>query len=245
MVSDPGAGAWAVVPAAGRGERFGGTLPKQYNRVLGRAVIDWTLGALLEVPGVSGIMVALGIRDSHWHGLAAAADSRVHVCGGGTTRAESVSNALGALAKLGVEPERPVLVHDAARPCVRPQAVARLLGEVGNDPNGGLLGLRVRDTLKRGDESDRVTGTVARDGLWQAQTPQLFPLGPLREALESAVLSGLAVTDEAQAMEHAGYSPRLVEGDMENLKLTLPSDLPLVEAILSARSGAGVERIAP
>lgn len=232
MTTDRGAECWAVVPAAGTGQRFGGELAKQYVQVNGRCVLDWTLKALLAVSSIQQIVVALASGDDVWPELGFAGHPRIITCIGGATRAESVRNGLQRLAEQGVGLRQPVLVHDAARPCVTPSEIERLIAEVGDHPDGGLLAMPVRDTLKRADGAGRVAATVNRVGLWQALTPQLFPLGRLRAALEQAAADGVEVTDEAQALERIGGRPRLVEGALHNIKLTHPSDQGLIERIL-------------
>lgn len=236
MTTERGGSCWAIVPAAGSGLRFGGELPKQYLQVNGRSVLGWTLQALLEVSSIQRIVVALARDDRVWLGLGLAGHPRIATCVGGTTRPESVLNGLRCLAELGAGLQQPVLVHDAARPCVTAAEVQRLIVEVGDHPDGGLLAMPVRDTLKRADAQGRVAGTVDRQGLWQALTPQLFPLGRLLTALEQAAEAGIEVTDEAQALERTGARPRLVPGALQNIKLTHPSDRELIERILA---GAG------
>lgn len=216
---------WAVMAAAGAGRRAGEAQPKQYHWLSDRPVLAWSLDALLAVPGVAGIMLAVAPGDRQAAALPAADDPRVHACTGGAERAASVLAALKALAGVGAEDKDRVLVHDAARPAVAVADIQRLVEAIGNDPDGGLLACPVRDTLKRSDAEGRVMDTVPRDGLWQAMTPQLFPLGRLRVALEAA---GGRVTDEAQAMELQGARPRLVPGSLANLKYTYPDDAPLL-----------------
>ncbi len=225
--------AWAVVPAAGRGERFGSGRPKQYETLAGRAVIEWSVSALLACRDVVGVMVALAGDDRHWSTLAIASDSRVHTCCGGRHRSDSVLAGLEALHELGADDGDPVLVHDAARPAVTVAAIEALLSG-GDGPSGGLLALPVADTLKR-EEAGASVATADRSGLWAAQTPQMFPLGTLREALRDGQAQGVAVTDEAQAMERRGYRPRLVPGEAGNIKLTHRGDRMLLEAILKDR----------
>ncbi|HET8701481.1 MAG TPA: 2-C-methyl-D-erythritol 4-phosphate cytidylyltransferase [Nitrococcus sp.] len=232
MAADRNVKCWAVVPAAGMGQRFGGRRAKQYVQVNGRGVLGWTLDALLAVRAIQWIVVALAREDAVWPELGFADHPRIITCIGGATRAESVRNGLQRLVEAGVEPQQPVLIHDAARPCVTPAEIERLIAEVGNHPDGGLLAMPVRDTLKRADSAGRIAATVSRSRLWQALTPQLFPLGRLLAALEQAAADGIEVTDEAQALEHIGGHPRLVEGALHNIKLTHPSDQELIERIL-------------
>ncbi len=232
---------WAVIPAAGVGRRMGGGLPKQYLELLGRPVIAWTLERLLAHPRVSGAVVALAPEDPYWGGVEPGTEKPVYRADGGAERSESVLAALRRLARLAGAEDR-VLVHDAVRPCLGADELDRLLAEGGEAADGALLATPVRDTLKRGEAGQggpAVAATVDRSELWQAQTPQLFPLGRLTAALEEALAAGEAVTDEAQAVERHGGRPRLVSGDPANLKITQPADLALAAAILRAQSAAG------
>lgn len=205
--------------------------PKQYHVLAGRTVIEHSLQALLDHPCLSRLVVVLAPGDATFETLAVAADSRVATTVGGATRADSVAAGLQALGD--GEPHTLVLVHDAARPCVSRPEIDRLLDAAAAGP-GALLALPVRDTLKRSDRQGRVAGTVEREGMWQALTPQAFRLGALREALAG---DREGVTDEASALERAGHRPVLVEGDPGNIKVTRPGDLQLAEAILLARAG--------
>jgi len=222
---------FAVVPAAGRGERFGGRYPKQYVALLGRPVLSWSLRALLAVPTVFSVVVALSTGDRRFARLPEARDPRVRTCRGGERRELSVANALEALAGEARD-EDWVLVHDAARPCLDPSDVRRLVATLRDDPVGGLLGLPVGDTLKAAGRDGRCDGTVPRDGLWRALTPQMFRYGVLRRALRLNLERGRAVTDEAAAVEALGLRPRLVTGRTDNIKITFPGDLGLAAAIL-------------
>lgn len=225
---------FVIVPAAGGGARFGGNTPKQYARLAGRPVLAHTLERLTSVLRPEAVIVALATDDSDYErtlGTRAGVDA---LRCGGVTRAETVRNALDALASRCNAGDF-VLVHDAARPCVPAEVLVRLMRELADDPVGGLLAVPVADTLKRADRSalSRVARTEDRAGLWQAQTPQMFRFGLLRAAL--ALDGALASTDEAQAMEAAGHAPRLVRGSAANIKITFPEDLALAAAILSAQ----------
>ncbi len=226
---------WAVVVAAGRGERFGGSTPKQYTPLLGRPALSWSLQALLASPAVDGVVVALAARDRRWKRLAESRDPRVSTCIGGDTREASVSNALLALGSRARDDDW-VMVHDAARPCLRREDLDALFAATGGDPVGGLLAVRVPDTLKVDDGHGRSARTADRAGLWRALTPQVFRFGLLRRALALCAERERAVTDEASAVEALGLRPRLVPGRTDNIKLTTPADRLLVEAILRAGS---------
>ena len=234
----------AIVPAAGGGSRFGARLPKQYADLAGRPVLAHTLDRLAAALPLAVTLVALSPGDAHY---AARIGTRKHVTAlpcGGATRGETVRNALAALAP-HASPQDWVLVHDAARPCVPPDALSRLVDLLRGDPVGGLLAIPVADTLKAGDGATppRVKTTADRTGLWQAQTPQMFRYGILCDAFAAA--SALHATDEAQAVEVLATArglplPRLVAGSAQNIKITLPHDLVLAAAILAAQEkGSG------
>lgn len=223
---------WAIIPAAGRGARFGAEIPKQYLTLAGRPLIEHSLRAVLANEAVDGVMVALAADDPYWPGWREMDGRPVYTCLGGGERADSVLAALRALPAT-VSDEQWVLVHDAARPCLRRVDLARLL-QVGRiDPVGALLAAPVRDTLKRADHLGRSIATEPRECLWRALTPQLFRRGGLTRALEAALKAGVRVTDEAMAIERLGLKPVLVEGSEDNLKVTTPADLRLAEFILS------------
>jgi 2-C-methyl-D-erythritol 4-phosphate cytidylyltransferase len=225
---------WVVIPAAGVGARMGAHLPKQYLRVAGQPLIAHALRRLAGHPRVCGAVVVLA-RDDRWWG-SVDLDGLPHVrrAEGGAQRCHSVLNGLEALAAEAADDDW-VLVHDAARPCVRRADVDRLMEVLADHPVGGLLGLPARDTMKRADAGGEVVETVSREGLWHALTPQMFRFGLLRRSLASALASGSLVTDEAQAVELAGHRARMVEGSPDNLKVTRPEDLALAELFLAAQ----------
>ena len=232
---------YAVVPAAGRGERFGGARPKQYVPLLGRPVLSWTLGTLLSDPAIRTVVVALPPGDRRFARLAEARDPRVRTCTGGDCRAASVARALEALAGEARDADW-VLVHDAARPCLTRGDLRALVAAVGDDPVGGLLATPLGDTLKAAGRDGRSERTVAREGLWRALTPQMFRCGVLRRALRLSLERERAVTDEAAAIEALGLRPRLVPGRADNIKVTLAGDRGLAAAILAAREGDRANR---
>lgn len=223
---------WAVVPAAGRGTRFGGETPKQYLNVAGRPLIEHSLRALLGHPAVDGVMVALAPDDPYWGGWREIGGKPVYTCVGGAERADSVLAALQALPAT-VSEDQWVLVHDAARPCLRGVDLTRLIALGQADPVGALLATPVRDTLKRADGNGRSAATESREHLWRALTPQMFRRGGLTRALHAAMRADVPVTDEASAMERLGLKPRLVEGSEDNIKVTTPADLAVAEYILT------------
>jgi 2-C-methyl-D-erythritol 4-phosphate cytidylyltransferase len=224
---------WAVVPAAGRGSRLGGEVPKQYLTLAGRPMIEHTLRALLGHPEVDGVMVALAPDDPWWAGWRNMENKPIYTCIGGAERADSVLAALQALPAT-VSEDQWVLVHDAARPCLRGVDLTRLLAIGQADPIGAILAAPVRDTIKRIDGGDelRSAATEPREQLWRALTPQLFRRGGLTRALQAAMRGNIAITDEAMAMERLGLKPRLVEGSEDNIKVTTPADIALAESIL-------------
>ena len=209
---------------------MGVELPKQYLPLLGKPLIHHTLSVFESHRAIARIFVVLSPEDPYW----TPCDSpkiTVLRCGG-ATRAETVLNGLNAMADT-VDAQDWVLVHDAARPCLSRELLDRLLDELQQDAVGGLLAVPVSDTLKRAGAAQRVDHTEPREGLWRAQTPQMFPHGLLRQALQS--IGTAAPTDEAQAVEFLGHAPKLVLGDGHNLKVTYPEDLAMAELILSNR----------
>ena len=216
---------WAVVPAAGVGKRMGGDIPKQYLQVMGKPVLQHTLDRLLSVESLQSIQVALGAEDGYWQDLPASQHPRIHAVPGGRERADSVQSALLHLAGQARSDDW-VLVHDAARLCLTRGDVLKLIEALQEDPVGGILASPVSDTLKT-VENGLITGTPDRSRVWRALTPQMFRYGLLCRALAEAAEQGKLVTDEASAVELAGYHPKIVEGRPDNLKITRPEDLPL------------------
>ena len=211
-----------LIPAAGSGSRFGGERPKQYALLAGKPVLQHTLDALAANARIGRIAVVLSPQDRDFDALIRPGAQTVAYRVGGASRAETVANGLNALLADGLDENEVLLVHDAAR--------CRLLDAAGH-PDGAILAVPVADTLKRADNGGAVAATVCRDGLWQAQTPQLFQAALLRRALAAADLS--QVTDEASAVEMLGRRPLLVEGDSRNLKLTRPADAALAAWLLA------------
>lgn len=224
---------FALVPCAGVGLRAGAEGPKQYAPLAGQAVVAHTLAALAAVDVLSATLVVLAPDDTQFEAHAPAfTGPRAWVARcGGPTRAASVAGGLAELLARGAAADDWVLVHDAARCLLQPAWVQRLVDACRDDPVGGLLALPLADTLKQA-RGDRVAATVPRNDKWLAQTPQMFRLRPLQQALQAA---GDSVTDEASAIEAAGGAPRLVPGDQENLKLTWPADFALAARLLRTR----------
>ncbi len=227
---------WCVIPAAGAGQRMGADRPKQYLEIAGRMVIEHTLEKFAGHPRIAGVTVALAPEDPWWSKVNLKKGLEVDRCDGGDKRFESVLNGLNALRKKGADANDWVLVHDAARPCVRRDDIDRLIDTATAHPVGAVLGMPARDTMKRTESDTTVRQTVRRGGLWHAFTPQIFRLGALARALNRALEEGAEVTDESQAMERIGDHPLMVEGHADNIKITTPFDLELAEHFLSAQA---------
>lgn len=225
---------YAIVPAAGTGSRFASETPKQYRMLAGRPLLYHSLAALCRHERIERVWVVLALNDRWWrqHDWTSLGYKLETAFCGGPTRSGSVANGLRAAAT-AVHDDDWLLVHDAARPCLSQAMLTALCDQLADDPVGGILALPVADTLKRADESQRIACTEPRDGLWQAQTPQMFRYGLLVNALAEHP----GGTDEASAVEAAGFHPKLVQADASNLKVTYPADLRLAELILRARAG--------
>ena len=226
----------ALIPCAGSGSRAGTVQPKQYQMLAGQPLVMHTLQALAQLPQIASAWLVLSPKDDFaWPEAGWPARFQRVRCGG-ESRAESVFQGLQAMLAAGIDGQDWVLVHDAARCLVQPEAVARLIEACQDDAVGGLLALPLPDTLK--SEADgRVSATVPREHKWLAQTPQMFRLRALHDALAAVAGSGFAgITDEASAMERLGHRPRLVEGSAQNFKVTYPADFALAEAVIRSRA---------
>lgn len=221
---------WIIVPAAGVGARMGAGCPKQYLPLFGKTVLENTLERLLALPNIAGIYLVLGANDTFWNNLPLAQDIRIHCVLGGIERCDSVLNALEILQGKASTDDW-VLVHDAARPCIHPQSVTHLIDQVKSHPIGGILGVPVSDTLKQVVDSI-IHSTADRRQLWQAQTPQMFRFGLLRECLQRALAEKKVITDESSALECYGYHPLMVQGRSDNIKITRPEDLAIAAMLL-------------
>jgi 2-C-methyl-D-erythritol 4-phosphate cytidylyltransferase len=217
----------ALIPAAGVGARMGGAAPKQYLKIGGQAVLRHAVDAFLAAEQISHVYVVVSADDAYVDTVLPLADKLSILRCGGATRRDTVSNGLAAISDMAENDW--VLVHDAARPGLTVQLISKLIAEVGQHPVGGLLALPVVDTVKRFHAGKMET--VSRDGLWLAQTPQMFRYQLLKDALVTAT----EVTDEASAMEAAGHTPLLVEGHARNMKLTMPDDFALLRLHLEQR----------
>ncbi|MEQ5838354.1 2-C-methyl-D-erythritol 4-phosphate cytidylyltransferase [Paraburkholderia acidicola] len=226
---------FALIPCAGTGSRSGSAMPKQYRTVAGRDLLHYTLAAFDACSEFAQTLVAIAPDDPHFDARRfAGLRFAVRRCGGASRQA-TVLNGLHALTEFGAHDDDWVLVHDAARPGITPALIRALIGALKDDPVGGIIALPVADTLKRiaPDSGGRIARTEPRDGLWQAQTPQMFRIGMLREGILRAQQDGHDLTDEASAIEWLGHAPRLVQGSLRNFKVTWPEDFDLAEAVLS------------
>ncbi|NKB37148.1 MAG: 2-C-methyl-D-erythritol 4-phosphate cytidylyltransferase [Gammaproteobacteria bacterium] len=223
---------FAVIPAAGIGTRMQSEVPKQYLPLQSRKVLDCTLKHFCRHREIDAVVVPLAEHDHWWSTLELADHEKIISTNGGEERCHSVLNGLRSLANMASSDDW-VLVHDAARPCLRQADLDKLISTVRTAKHGGILALPVRDTMKRGDDSGYVLETVERTNLWHALTPQMFRLGELQDSIEHALQKKLLITDEASAMELSGHNVLLVEGHADNIKITHPQDLSLADLYLS------------
>jgi 2-C-methyl-D-erythritol 4-phosphate cytidylyltransferase len=236
-----------VLPTAGVGLRLGGELPKQFQQLAGRPMLGYALDAFMQTPQIETVWVAVSYAFIDNPILAAVAENPAYakplrfMPTGGPTRQETVKNTLAAMLMAGISENDWVLVHDAARPGITPALIDQLIAAVSSLKSGGLLAIPVADTLKHADYNSAIAGnptrvdkTISRDHLWQAQTPQMFCLKQLHDALETAILSDADLTDEASAMELTGIKPLLVQGSIRNFKVTHPADWELMQLLLSS-----------
>jgi 2-C-methyl-D-erythritol 4-phosphate cytidylyltransferase len=221
----------ALIPAAGRGTRYGGAVLKQYLPVCGKAVLAHAIRAFHFHPQISGITVVLAEDDQWFEKAVGTLADAVETVIGGDTRAISVRNGLSFISDYYPETDW-VLVHDGARPCLSSNCLDRLLEQGLQSDNGAILAMPVGDTLKRAGEHRDIMETIQRDDLWAAQTPQLFRVKDLANAIDKAQKDGCHLTDEASAMEYVGLRPKLVMGTVANIKITYPADLAIAEALL-------------
>jgi len=217
----------AVVPAAGIGSRMAADRPKQYLHIAGKTILEHTIDRLFSHPAITRVIIAISQTDPYFASLPLANDPRITVVDGGAERADSVFAGLAA-----IDDENTwVLVHDAARPCVRLNDLERLVEAAIRSDSGAILAAPVRDTMKRGCQQinglQGIVSTVDRNNLWHALTPQMFKVKQLKDSLQHALKEGAVITDEASALEYCGYIPQLVKGRSDNLKVTQPEDLAL------------------
>jgi len=220
---------WAIVPAAGIGSRVGASMPKQYIRVNGLSIIEHTLNKLASCNLISKIVVALSGDDEYFINLSTVNSHPIQIVEGGAERSDSVLAGLEYLRTIADDNDW-VLVHDAARPCVLVDDISRLITKLNKHEVGGILGLPVRDTMKRVTNNNsliQIKATLDRENMWHALTPQMFRVGTLYNALNECKNNNLIVTDEASAIEQVGLKPEIVEGRSCNIKVTQPDDLQL------------------
>ena len=222
---------WVIIPAAGVGKRMESDTPKQYLKLNNKTIIEHTLSLFDKHDAISEVIVAISEGDEYWADLNIELSKPLHVAKGGEERCDSVLNALMFLEGKAADNDW-VLVHDAARPCLRDEDLTLLLNTLAEHDVGGLLAVPVRDTMKRSFDNNLIKETVERKNLWHALTPQMFHFSMLKSALESALNNNDVITDEASAIELAGYQPVLVEGHTDNIKITRPEDLVLASFFL-------------
>jgi 2-C-methyl-D-erythritol 4-phosphate cytidylyltransferase len=221
---------WAIIPAAGSGTRMQSRLPKQYLSFQGKTLLEHSLDRLLSHPAITGAVVVLREDDVHWEELNYQAAKPLFTTHGGAQRQDSVYSGLTSL-QYHCGNEAMALVHDAVRPLVSHTDLGRVIDAARQNQAGAILACPVTDTLKRGNKRMEIEDTLSREDLWRALTPQVFHLAPLLNALHQVIEKGVAITDDAQAIELLGFSPALVEGSADNFKITSPSDLQLAEKI--------------
>lgn len=234
----------ALLPTAGSGSRLGGKLPKQFQLLAGKPMVSYALKAFNETSRIESIWIGVspGFIDNPVLQKIAQYEEGIHIVPtGGLTRQETVRNTLAAMLSSGIAEDDWILVHDAARPGITPQLINKLIDSVQDSNSGGILAVPLADTLKQADLDLVIAGniphserTIPRDHLWQAQTPQMFGLKHLHDALENAIRLEADVTDEASAIELAGAKPLLIEGAARNFKVTHPADWDLMQLLLSS-----------
>lgn len=224
---------WVILPAAGSGRRFSKTELKQYQYIQDKTVLEHTVARLNQLP-LAGYVLAIGEQDHVAKELNLAEKQKAHFCLGGAERVNSVLNGLNYLSQIA-DPNDWVLVHDAARPCVHFACLERLVETAQATQQAAILGIPVRDTLKRVHAANQIEKTIDREQLWQAQTPQMAPLSVLKAAIEQALCDDAVITDEASALEHVGVAVQVVAGRSDNIKITYPDDLELARLILAAQ----------
>lgn len=222
---------FSIVPAAGKGHRMGTSTPKQYLSLHDAPVIQHTLNALLSYPQFEKIVVVISADDEYWSRLNLNTHPKIMATVGGCERYHSVLNGLSALEGLA-DPNDWILVHDAARPCLRTSDIQKLIHKVADHPVGGLLGVPMIDTVKSVAKDGEVLKTVDRRELWHAYSPQLFRFKVLRDAIQKAITNQDLITDESSAIELTGVKSLMIEGRRDNIKITTPEDLVLAASFL-------------
>lgn len=242
----------AMIVAAGRGSRFGATLPKQYSQLNGQTLLQHSVQRLASSSYIASCLVVIAADDD----IASELSFSIPVwhTTGGAERWQSVQLGLDALIKRGAAIDDLVLIHDAARPAVPTQDINQVIEAAQKEPYGAILAAPVADTLKQSNQSESSnqsdkhaadsacfysSKTINREGIWQAQTPQVFRIGELQRLLEYVAEHQLPITDEASAFEYRNLPIRLVNGSRQNIKLTYPDDAILLSAILEAQIKIG------
>lgn len=221
---------YAVVPAAGIGSRMQADRPKQYLSILNKTILEHTLNQLLGFSAFEKIILPIANHDAFFTDLDISQHAKIATCTGGAERFESVLNGLSKLLEIGAKESDWVMVHDVARPCIRQQDLQALFEK--RNQQGVILGMQVRDTMKRCDERGCIITTVERDNLWHALTPQMAPIGLLKNCIETCIKDKHNITDEASALEYCGHQPMMVAGHPSNIKVTRPDDLIMAQVFL-------------
>ena len=224
---------WAVIPAAGIGARMNSDIPKQYLKIEDKTILEYSVNRFLEHSKIYKVVVALSPKDTYWEELPFADNPRVLTTTGGKDRVDSVKAALTFIRENEAAEADWVMVHDAARPCLSSRHIDNLITSKETSPDGAILAVGAIDTIKQANKRQTVEKTIDRETVWLAQTPQFFPLRTLSNAIDNALNEGQTITDEASAMEFAGYHPSLVIGSRKNLKITEQEDLLLASIWLS------------
>lgn len=214
---------WAIVPAAGVGQRMGANKPKQYIEINNKPILLHSLETLLSNSEIAGVQLCIGAKDAYWQALGFEHNKLLAVTNGGANRADSVLAGIEALST-HAKADDWVLVHDAARPFLSADLLQSLINELRDHPVGGILAIRMADTIKQCDESGNIVNTIPRSNVWCAQTPQMFRYGLLRDSLSAALANNIEISDESSAIEQAGYTPKVILGDSKNVKVTYPGD---------------------
>ena len=224
---------WAVIPAAGIGARMNSDIPKQYLKIEDKTILEYSVNRFLEHSKIYKVVVALSPKDTYWEELPFADNPRVLTTTGGKDRVDSVKAALTFIRESEAAEADWVMVHDAARPCLSSRHIDNLITSKETSPDGAILAVGAIDTIKQANKRQTIEKTIDRETVWLAQTPQFFPLRTLSNAIDNALNEGQTITDEASAMEFAGYHPSLVIGSRKNLKITEQEDLLLASIWLS------------
>ncbi len=233
---------WAILPAAGIGSRMGASKPKQYLPLNGKTLLEHSLQPLLDTPWIKTVVVAIAENDPYWSELTVSKDPKIETVAGGSERVDSVSNALFAI-RDRCQDDDFILVHDAARPCLKCEDLEKLYTALQSADAGVVLADRISDTVKRDNGDSTVLKTVPRTGLWRALTPQVFHWKLLIEALKkSREDNNSLITDESSAVEGLGLSPLLIQGCSNNIKVTTEGDLQLASLILQTQNSSKSER---